>query len=128
MPKESNCPCPCCGQGVNPLQLFVFSDGNIASYNGDAVHLSNMQTTIARTLARAWPNAISLSGLIMAMYGNREPPSAQATVRVYINQLRRELRKLDIEILCTKDTGYRLSLPHQVSIARVSVQRRKIAA
>lgn len=120
--------CPCCGQGVEALQLFVFSDGNIASYNGDAVHLSNMQTTIARTLARQWPNAVSLNNLILALYGNREPQSAQATVRVYINQLRHELRKLDIAIICTKDTGYRLSLPHQVSIARVSVQRRKIAA
>lgn len=121
-------PCPCCGQGINPLQLFVFSDGNIASYNGDAVHLSNMQTTLARALARAWPNAMSLDSIINALYGNREPHSAQATVRVYVNQLRRELRKLDIEIICTKETGYRLSLPHQVSIARVSVQRRKIAA
>jgi DNA-binding response OmpR family regulator len=120
--------CPCCGQAVDPLKLFIFSDGNIASYNGDAVHLSNMQTTLARTLARAWPNAVPLHGLIHEMYGKNEIPSAKETVRVYVNQLRGRLRPLDIEILCEKESGYRLSLPHQVSIARVSVQRRKIAA
>lgn len=120
--------CPCCGQGISPLKLFVFTDGNIASYNGDAIHLNNMQTAITRVLAEAWPNALTNDQIVSRIWGNKPLPSALPTLRVYIRDLRRNLKKLDIEILCNRDCGYRLSLPHQVSISRAAAQRLRLAA
>lgn len=120
--------CPCCGRAVEPLELFVFSNGNIASYNGDAVHLPTMQTALLRCLARAWPHSLTSDALVSQLYAAREPEHAIKLIHVYVHHLRKSIAKLGIQILHTDHAGYRIVLPHQAQIARTSVQRRKIAA
>jgi DNA-binding SARP family transcriptional activator len=93
---------------LGPLE--VRDDGEVVKLGGP-----KQRALLAYLLLNA-NRAIALDRLIDALWGERPPPTAAATVQVYVSQLRRLVGR---DRLVTRPPGYLLALaPDEIDVAR----------
>jgi DNA-binding response OmpR family regulator len=104
--------CPTCGQALQQDNGMSFRiDGHFVLNNGLKVKISPMERKILKEIRRGMTMKydVTIDHLISSMYEGKEPPkTVRNGVAVYINNLRRKLKKVGI-FLTNEYKHYRLS-------------------
>lgn len=102
--------CPCCGSTVEGRQVTVDLSENVLRFEGKSVLLPNRRAEIAHVLARRMPETVAVDAIISQVWGINEGTSADSNLKSMVWFLRRDLKPLGIEIVSTRNRGYRMAL------------------
>lgn len=107
--------CPTCKQPLpNTLPFSVDAvNGTIVTSQG-VVKLSPKHVQIADLLKRRWPNHVTKTQVMDALYGDAEDPPVDKVVDTMMCHLRRRLETVGMTIsLARNHYGYRLEGAHE---------------
>jgi len=117
--------CPCCGSSIAMGEVVLDRQQGVVVFGGIPARLSPHQTSVVAELLRAWPNAVSSDALIFAMYsGVDEPQESQKVLHIVICKLRPLLKPLGLSISTIQARGYKLSIPRDGMVNKLSLSRR----
>lgn len=105
--------CPCCGAKLQNQHLHVDFETNCFLYQDRSLHLKPSAAEVMQVLAAQYPRVATLDQLAAALWGNKEPEDAYATLRVLMSQLRRALREggfSTLKIASRYGVGYALTI------------------
>lgn len=102
--------CPCCGQGVPTTSAVVVSlEENRLVYRAQSIPLTPRLAELAFILARRMPATVAHEAIIGQMWGAMEGDNARVSLSVGIMHLRAALKPIGLDIINTREVGYRLA-------------------
>jgi DNA-binding response OmpR family regulator len=122
--QQGNAYCPCCGSHVSSAEVVFDREQGVVALNGKFARLTSQQSRIATVLLRKWPQAASTDSIIYAMYDGDEPQEAPTIVCIQISKMRDLLTPLGLTIRNDREYGYKLTIPKDNYINKLSVNRR----
>lgn len=91
--------CPSCGGLIAP-DLALTVQRSVAAANGHTAHLGPSAAAIVECLSRRAPLPVSLDGLMLAVWGQRDTPdSADNLISVHMVRIRKLLHPLGYTVL-----------------------------
>ena len=103
--------CPCCGQGVDPLDVLMDTASGIIAFGGRQVYLTPLQFRLVRQLVEAFPATIARTRLFDRLYDHLDPDDAPEPkiVDIVVCKIRRKLAGLGLVVTTSWGVGYAIA-------------------